>query len=51
LFDENKEYGKGMLRINDLNEMAFTELVLSIDVISSRGKIAFGIVKSCKKKE
>jgi hypothetical protein len=37
-----------MLRIIDLNEMAFTELVLSIDVSSSSGKIAFGIVKSCK---
>jgi hypothetical protein len=28
--------------------MAFTELVLSIDISSSSGKIAFGIVKSCK---
>jgi hypothetical protein len=40
-----------MLRILDLNEMAFTELVLSIDVSSSSGKIAFGIVKSCKTKD
>jgi hypothetical protein len=40
-----------MLRIIDLNEMAFTELVLSIDVSSSSGKIAFGIVKSCKTKD
>ena len=34
-----------------MNELAFTELVLSIDVSSSAGKIAFGIVKSCKTKE
>jgi hypothetical protein len=39
------------LRVIDLNEMAFTELVLSIDVSSSSGKIAFGIVKSCKTKD
>jgi hypothetical protein len=31
--------------------MAFTELVLSFDVSSSSGKIAFGIVKSCKTKD
>jgi hypothetical protein len=51
VFDEKTdEEGKRMLRIIDLNEMAFTELVLSIDVSSSSSKIAFGIVKSCKKK-
>jgi hypothetical protein len=43
--------GKRMLRINDLNEMAFTGLVLSINVSSSSGEIAFGIVKSCKTKD
>jgi hypothetical protein len=37
--------------IIDLNMIAFTELILSIDVIVSNGKIAFGIVKSCKTKE
>jgi hypothetical protein len=31
--------------------MAFTKLVLSIDVSSRSGKIAFGIVKSCKTKD
>jgi hypothetical protein len=51
LFDENTDEGKRMLRIIDLNEMAFTELVLLIDVSSSSGKIAFGIVKSCKTKD
>jgi hypothetical protein len=40
-----------MMRIIDLNDMTFTELVLSIDVSSSGGKIAFGIVKSCKTKD
>jgi hypothetical protein len=51
VFDEKTDEGKRMLRIIDLNEMAFTELVLSIDVSSSSGKIAFGIVKSCKTKD
>jgi hypothetical protein len=40
-----------MLRIIDLNEMAFTELVLSIDVISSSGKVAFRIFEICKTKD
>jgi hypothetical protein len=41
---------KRKLRIIDLNQMAFIEVVLSINVRSSSGKIAFGIVKSCKTK-
>jgi len=49
--DEKTEEGKKQLKIIDLNELAFTELILSIDVSSSAGKIAFGIVKSCKTKE
>jgi hypothetical protein len=51
VFDEKTDEVKRMLRIIDLNEMAFTELVLSIDVSSSSGKIAFGTVKSCKTKD
>jgi hypothetical protein len=51
VFDEKTDEGKRMLRIIDINEMAFTELVLSIDVSSSSGKIAFGIVKSYKTKD
>jgi hypothetical protein len=46
VFDEKTDEGKRMLRIIDLNEMAFTSLVLSIDVSSSSGKIAFG---NCQK--
>jgi hypothetical protein len=48
VFDKKTDEGKIMLKIIDLNEMAFTELLLSIDVSSSSGKIAFGIVKKCK---
>jgi hypothetical protein len=39
------------LAIIDLNEIACTELIISIDATSSAGKIAFGIVKGCKNKE
>jgi hypothetical protein len=37
VFDEKKDEGKIMLRTIDLNEMAFTRLVLSIDVKSRIG--------------
>jgi hypothetical protein len=51
VFDEKSDEDKSMLRIIDFDEMAFTKLVLSIDVSSSSGKIVFGIVKSCKSKD
>jgi hypothetical protein len=50
LLDEKTDEGKLMLRIIDVDEMAFTELVLSIDINSTIDKIAFGIVKSTKPK-
>jgi hypothetical protein len=37
-----------MLKIIDLNKIAFMDLVLLIDVSSSSGNITFGIVKNCK---
>jgi hypothetical protein len=49
--DKGTEEGKRKLAIIDLNEIAFTELILSIDATRSVGKIAFGIVKGCKNKE
>jgi hypothetical protein len=51
VIDEKTKEGKRLLRITNLNEIAFTVLILSIDVSNSYGKIAFGIVKSCKTKE
>jgi hypothetical protein len=51
VFDEKTDEVKRMIRIIDFDEIAFTKLVLSIDVSSSNGKIAFGIVKSCKSKD
>jgi hypothetical protein len=49
-FEEKAEEGRKMLKNADLNELAFTELLLPIDV-SSSGKITFGILKSFKTKD
>ena len=45
------EEGKKLLKMADLNKLAFAELVLSIDVRSSGRKIAFHMVKDCKNKD
>ena len=50
-FDVTSEIGKEKSRIIELNENAFTELILSIDVKTSSGKTAFNLVKGCKTKD
>jgi hypothetical protein len=35
----------------DLNELAYTEFLLSIDVRSSSGKVAFNVLKGYKNKD
>ena len=50
-FDEDSDEGKKMLRNAEINEVAFTELILSIDTKSSEGKVAFNLVRGCKSKE
>ena len=40
-----------MLKIIELNKIAFTAVILSIDVKTSNGKIAFNLVKGCKSKD
>jgi hypothetical protein len=44
------EIGKEKSKIIELNEIAYTELILSIDVKASSGKTAFNVVESCKTK-
>jgi hypothetical protein len=39
-----------MARTFELNEIAFTEFILSIDVKASYGKIALNIGKQCRRK-
>jgi hypothetical protein len=50
-FDKDLDIGKKMLNAIELNKVAYTELLLSIDVKTSNGKIAFNIVKGCKSKD
>ena len=51
VFDEVSDEGKKKAKIIELNEIAYTELILSIDVKTSSGKIAFNLVKGCKSKD
>jgi hypothetical protein len=49
--DEISEDGKKMMKVIELNEISYTELILSIDVKASNGKIAFNIFKGRKTKD
>jgi hypothetical protein len=40
-----------MLKNAEINAVAFTELILSIDTKSREGKVAFNLVRGCKSKE
>jgi hypothetical protein len=49
--DAASDIGKKKSIIIKLNEIAFTEIILSIDVKASRGKVAFNIIRGCKTKD
>jgi hypothetical protein len=49
--DENSDIGKKKSIIIELNEIAYTELILSIDVKASSGQVAFNIIRGCKTKD
>ena len=51
VFNFESEEGKKMMMAADLNETAYTELILSIDDKTSGGKVAFNLVKACKTKD
>jgi hypothetical protein len=40
-----------MMKVIELNEIAYTELILSIDVKANNDKDAFYTVKGCKTKD
>jgi hypothetical protein len=48
---EVSDIGKKMARTIDLNEIAYSELILSIDVKASYGKMALNVDKECKSKD
>jgi hypothetical protein len=50
-YDMGSEEGKKLTIAADMNELAYTELILSIDDKTSRGKVAFNLVKGCKNKD
>jgi hypothetical protein len=50
-FDEGTESGKKKSIAIEMNEIAYTELILSIDVNTSSGKVAFNLIKGCKSKD
>jgi hypothetical protein len=50
-FDEDSVTGKKMKNAIEVNELAYTELLLSIDVKTSFGKVAFNIVRGCKSED
>jgi hypothetical protein len=49
--DKSSEIGNKKFIIIELNEIAYTELILSIDVKASCGKVAFNIITGCKTKD
>ena len=51
VFNVESEEGKKKMMTADLNELAYTELILSIDDKTSSGKVAFNLVKACKNKD
>ena len=51
VFNLKSEEGKKKMMTADLNELAYTELILSIDDKTSSGKVAFNLVKACKNKD
>jgi hypothetical protein len=47
-YEVDTEEGKKLTIATDMNELAYAELILSIDEKTSNGKVAFNIVKGCK---
>jgi hypothetical protein len=50
-YDMESEEGKKLTIAADMNELAYTELILSIDDKTSNGKVAFDLVRGCKNKD
>jgi hypothetical protein len=50
-YDMDSVEGKKLTIAADMNELAYTELILLIDDKKSSGKVAFNLVKGCKNKD
>jgi hypothetical protein len=50
-YDTESQEGKKLTIVADMSELAYTELILSIDDKTSSGKVTFNLVKGCKNKD
>jgi hypothetical protein len=50
-FDEGTESGKKKSITIEMNEIAYTKLILSVDVKTTSGKVDFNLIKGCKSKD
>jgi hypothetical protein len=50
-YDMTSEEGKKLTIAADMNELAYTDLILLIDDKTSSGKVSFNLVKGCKNKD
>jgi hypothetical protein len=50
-YDMESEEGKKLTIAADMNELAYTELILLIDDKTRSGKVVFNLVKGCKNKD
>jgi hypothetical protein len=50
-YEADTEEGKKLRIAADMNELSYTELILSIDDKTNNGKVALNLVKGCKNKD
>jgi hypothetical protein len=50
-YDMESEEGKKLTVAADMNELAYTELILSSDDKTSSGNVTYNLVKGCKNKD
>jgi hypothetical protein len=50
-YEVDTEEGKKLRIAADMNELAYTEMILSIDDKTSNRKVAFNLVKGCNNKD
>ena len=48
---ENEDLDKKIVKLGELNELAYEDLILSINTSSSVGKVAFELVKNAKSED
>jgi hypothetical protein len=48
VIDESTDAGKALQKVVDLNNLAYSELILLMDIKQPGGKVAFGVIKGSK---